>query len=105
MLFEKERKDSILFKQTPNYIAKTDNDGHFDFPNVKAKDYKMVALTGFNFIYNEGDKIAFLDIVKTINMIFKDKDFKKYARKKPKTIKDIQIADNWARLKTMTMCV
>ena len=50
-------------------------------------------------------KIGFLDIVKTINRLFKDKDFKKYATRKPKSIKDIQIADIWARLKTLAMCV
>jgi len=50
-------------------------------------------------------KIGFLDIVKTISKIFKDKDFKKYARRKPESIKDIQITDNWARLKTLSMCV
>ena len=50
-------------------------------------------------------QIRFLDIVKTINMLFKDKDFKKYAKRKPKTIKDIKMADNWARLKTIDMCV
>ena len=42
-------------------------------------------------------KIGFLDIVNTINKIFKDKDFRKYARRVPTTIKDIKIADNWAR--------
>mgnify|MGYP001311415156 CR=1 FL=1 len=50
-------------------------------------------------------KIGFLDIVETINKIFKDKDFKKYAKRKPKSIKDIQITDNWARLKTLALCV
>ena len=50
-------------------------------------------------------KIGFLDIVKTINRIFKDKDFKKYAKKKPKSVEDIKITDNWARLKTLNMCV
>ena len=50
-------------------------------------------------------KISFLAIVKTINRIFRDKDFKKYARRKPASIKDIQITDNWARLKTFAMCV
>ena len=50
-------------------------------------------------------KIGFLDIVKTLEKIFKDKDFKKHARKQPKTIKDIKITDNWARLKTTSMCV
>ena len=51
------------------------------------------------------EKIGFLDIVKTINRIFKDKEFKKYARRKAKSIKDIKITDNWARLKTINMCV
>ena len=50
-------------------------------------------------------KIEFLDIVKTINMILKGKDFRKYAKRKPSSIKDIKIADNWARLKTINMCV
>ncbi len=50
-------------------------------------------------------KIGFLDIVKTLNRIVKDRDFKKYASKKPNSIKDIKIADNWARLKTISMCV
>ena len=50
-------------------------------------------------------KLGFLDIVNTINRIFKDKDFKKYAKKKPKSVGDIKIIDNWARLKTLNMCV
>jgi len=50
-------------------------------------------------------KIGFLDIVKTINKIFKDKEFNKYAKRKPRSIKDIRMADNWARLKTINMCV
>ena len=50
-------------------------------------------------------KIRFLDIVKIINEIFKHKEFKKYARKKAKSVKDIKMTDNWARLKTVNMCV
>jgi len=50
-------------------------------------------------------KISFLDIVGKINMIFKDKEFKKYARRKAGSINDIKIIDNWARLKTFNMCV
>ena len=50
-------------------------------------------------------KVGFLDIVRILNKIIKHKDFKKYARKKPKSIKDIQITDKWARLKTTSMCV
>ena len=51
------------------------------------------------------NKIGFLDIVKMIDKIFKDKNFKKYARRKLNSVKDIKIADNWARLKTNSMCV
>ena len=65
---------------------------------VNASNEVLVAL----FLNN---KIGFLDIVNTINKIFRDKDFKKYARRKPKSLKDIQITDNWARLKTISMCV
>lgn len=50
-------------------------------------------------------KIGFLDIVSNINKIFKDKDFKKYAKRKSNSINDIKITDNWARLKTASMCV
>ena len=51
------------------------------------------------------EKIGFLDIVKMINKIFKDKEFKKYANSRAKSINDIKIIDNWARLKTNDMCV
>ena len=51
------------------------------------------------------NKIGFLDIVETINEIFKDKEFKKYATRNPASVKDIQMTDNWARLKTLAMCV
>ena len=50
-------------------------------------------------------KIRYLDIVRSINKIFKDKEFNKYARRNANTIKDIKIIDNWARLKTINMCV
>jgi len=50
-------------------------------------------------------KIAFLDIVKTINKIFKDKEFKKYARREPRSVKDVIRTDKWARLKTINICV
>jgi len=50
------------------------------------------------------EKIKFLDIVNTINKIFKDKDFKKYAKTKPNSITNIINVDNWARLKTLNVC-
>ena len=50
-------------------------------------------------------KISFLDIVRTINRVFNDKDFKKYAKRKPNSVKEIKTIDNWARLKTNDICV
>jgi 1-deoxy-D-xylulose-5-phosphate reductoisomerase len=50
-------------------------------------------------------KIGFLDIVGSLNKIFNQKDFKKYAKRKVKSVNDIKITDKWARLKTMDMCV
>lgn len=61
MLFEESRNDSIIFKETPNYIAKTDKNGNFHFPNLKANDFKILALTDFDFIYNKEELIAFSD--------------------------------------------
>ena len=63
MLFEDNRIDSIIFKETPNYIAKTNKNGDFHFPNLNSKNYTVVSLTDFDFIYNEEEKIAFLNTV------------------------------------------
>ena len=50
-------------------------------------------------------KIEFLDIVKMINRILRDQDFKKYAKRNASSVKGIKIIDNWTRLKTINMCV
>jgi len=63
MLFNENKNDSLIFTETPNYIAKTDKNGIFHFPNLKNKNYKIVALTDFDFIYNKEEKIAFLDSI------------------------------------------
>tara|TARA_B100000575_G_C23098830_1_gene633891 strand:- start:204 stop:1367 length:1164 start_codon:yes stop_codon:yes gene_type:complete len=46
-------------------------------------------------------KIDFLDINKIIMTILKDENFKKYAIKRPKNIKQIYLIDNWARTLAM----
>ena len=61
MLFDESKNDTIIFKETPNYIAKTDKNGNFHFPNLNGENYKMASLTDFDFIYNEGEQIAFSD--------------------------------------------
>ena len=59
MLFNENLNDTVIFKNTPNYIAKTNKNGFFNFPNLKTMNYKIVALTGFDFVYNKDEKIAF----------------------------------------------
>ena len=61
MLFVNNRVDSIIFKEKPNYIAKTNKNGDFHFPNLNSTNYTIVSLTDFDFIYNEEEKIAFLN--------------------------------------------
>ena len=46
-------------------------------------------------------KIQFLDIYKIIKMILKDANYKKYAIRKPKNIKQIYQIDLWARNLTL----
>ncbi len=94
-----------------------------DFQNVNTKNFPSIKLIPkcLNFgiltpaIVNASNevlvnlflakKIGFLDIVETINKIFKDKDFKKYAKRNPSSLNEIKMIDNWARLKTINMCV
>ena len=61
MLFKNDVCDSLIFQTTPNYVAKTNDDGLFVFPNLKKTNYNIVALSGFDFIYNQNEKIAFYE--------------------------------------------
>ena len=63
MLFEESKNDTIIFKENPDYIAKTNKEGYFNFQNLNSKNYKIVALTDFDFIYNTEEKIAFNDTI------------------------------------------
>ena len=59
MLFDANINDALIFNSTPSYIAKTDKRGMYHFTNLNADNYTIVALTDFDFIYNEEEKIAF----------------------------------------------
>ena len=61
MLFDECKVDSIIFKEKPNYIAKTNKNGVFHFPNLNSINYTIVSLTDFDFIYNEKEQISFLN--------------------------------------------
>jgi len=117
ILYKKNSKFSKSKKISPKILNKM-NFFHVDkkkFPSIKLinkcldlEDSSPIILNASNEVLVDlflRGKIRYLDIVKIINRIFKDKDFNKYARKKAKTIKEIKIIDKWARLKTINMCV
>ncbi len=105
----------------PNIEIKKINNIHFKkvnkefFPSIKIIDKYVKFGSSTPIIINASnevlvnyflkEKIGFLDIVRTINRIFKDKEFTKYARRNAKSVNDIKFIDNWARLKTIDMCV
>ena len=99
-IFNKNSFFDVNKKRFPSIelIKKILNSGSSTPTIVNASNEVLVDL----FLTN---KIGFLDIVKTINKIFKDKEFKKYAKRKVKSVKDIKLVDNWARLKTFAISV
>ena len=110
-----------IFPKSKNIDIKTLNSLNFKkvdkkkFPSIKLLDKCLNSGPSAPTIANASNevlvdmflkgKIRFIDIVPTINKIFKDKEFKKYAKKKAETIKIIKTIDNWARLKTKDLCV
>ena len=114
-------KNKKNFLKTSNIEIKHINNLNFqevnskNFPSIKLLDKCFTSGLSTPIIINAANevlvdlflkgKIGFLDIVKNINRILRHKDFKKNAKRKPKSIKDIKIADNWSRLKTVNMCV
>ncbi len=56
--------DSIVYKQLPDYFAKTKDDGSFQISNVKNGKYKLVVLKDANSNYKydgESESIGFID--------------------------------------------
>ena len=118
---------NTIYRSNNNFIKnskiKIENLNNLNFQKVNSKTFPAINLLNKCFasghstpiIMNAANevlvdlflkkKIGFLDIVKTINRILTGKDFRKYAKRKPSSIKVIKMADNWARLKTANMCV
>ena len=118
---------NTIYRSNNNFIInskiKIENLNNLNFQKVNSKTFPAINLLNKCFssghstpiIMNAANevlvdlflkkKIGFLDIVKTINRILVVKDLRKYAKRKPSSIKVIKMADNWARLKTANMCV
>ena len=71
-------------------IKKSLNNGHSAPIIMNASNEILVSL----FLKN---KIKFTDITRILYKIFRHKDFKKYAKKKTSSLKEIYSVDQWAR--------
>ena len=61
LLYNSEISDSLIFKTTPNYVGKTDINGHVFFNNIIDGSYKIVSVSGEDYIYHEEEIISFSD--------------------------------------------
>jgi len=61
LLYNSDVPDSLIFKITPNYVSKTDKNGFANFNNLTEGSYKIISLSGDDYIYHEDDIISFLD--------------------------------------------
>ena len=73
--------------------------------NINTKEVKYTK----DNLFKEQDKLntdkKALMYGKVVNKVARHKDFKSYAKKRPRTIDDIYKTDKWARLKTETISV
>ena len=58
LLYKSTIPDSLIFKITPNYVSKS-TDGYFFLNNIVNGKYKIVSLSGDDYIYNENEIISF----------------------------------------------
>ena len=61
LLYDTEIHDSLIFKIPPNFIARTDKNGNFNFSNLDLKTYNIFAHQDFDYKYSNNKKIAFLN--------------------------------------------
>ena len=60
-LYKYNTPDSLIFKTTPNYVGKPNIDGCVVFNNIIEGSYKIVSLSGDDYIYHDGEIISFTD--------------------------------------------
>ena len=94
--FKKNKTENLVFKKVDKKI----------FPSISLKS-KINQFPSSPIIINAANevlvdnflrkKIPFLSIFKTIKTIMNDRNYKKYAVKKPDKIYQIKLIDSWAR--------
>ena len=61
LLYQFDVQDSLIFKTSPNYVSKSNIDGYFVFNNIMEGSYKVVSLSGDDYVYHEDEIISFSD--------------------------------------------
>ena len=59
MMFRSDIPDSIVFKTNPSYVCKSNKEGIFIFNNIIDGNYKIVSVSGEDYIYHEDEVISF----------------------------------------------
>ena len=59
LLYDIAIPDSLIFKNNPSYVSKTNQDGLANFNNLKNGKYKIISLSGEDYVYNVNDIISF----------------------------------------------
>lgn len=59
MMFRSDIPDSIVFKTNPSYVCKSNKEGVFIFNNIIDGNYKIVSVSGEDYIYHEDEVISF----------------------------------------------
>lgn len=59
MMFRSDVPDSTVFKTIPSYVCKSNKEGVFSFSNIIDGNYKIVSVSGEDYIYHEDEVISF----------------------------------------------
>ena len=63
LIYDKEIDDSLIFKNSPKYISRTNDKGISSFNNLTEKTYKVASISGSNYYYDLGDVISFSNVL------------------------------------------
>lgn len=74
MLYSNTTDDSVIYKNIPDYFAKTNDAGAFKINNIRQGKYRVVALkdVNSNYKYNEDEAFGFLDSLVDVGNNTKD---------------------------------
>lgn len=63
ILYPLDAEDSVLMKEKPSYISRTDKEGRFSLNNIKAASYQLYALgdNNKNYLFDPAEAVAFMN--------------------------------------------